>query len=117
MIKRIYSLKTKRTGNTIFKQVFSHLTDTNSNKSPETIEKHLKTMQDMYGETRVARLIKENQGTDEKTSNGLSKPAIKAPTINQWHNEYILKSKRTKKSAKDETKEFVTKRFRDYIKA
>ena len=74
-------------------------------------------MQDMYGETRAAKLIKKNQGADEEASNGLSKPAVKASTINKQHNEYILKSKRTKKSAKDETKEFVTERFRDHIKA
>ena len=37
-------------------------------------------MQDMYGETKAARLIKGNQGADEEASNWLSKPAVKAPT-------------------------------------
>ena len=83
MIKRIYSLITKRTGNTTFKQVFSHLTDTNSSKSPETIEKHLKAMQDMYGEVRAARLMKGNQGADTEASSGLFRLVPKAPTINK----------------------------------
>ena len=116
MIKRIYSLITKRTGNTTFKQVFLHLTDTNSSKSPETIEKHLKAMQDMYGEVRAARLMKGNQGADTEASSGLFRLVPKAPTINKWHNEYVLKSKRVKQSAKNNTKGFITKRFRDHIK-
>jgi len=116
MIKRIYSLITKRTENTTFKQVFSHLTDTNSSKSPETIKKHLKAMQDMYGEVRAARLMKGNQKADTEASSRLFKLVPKAPTINKWHNEYVLKSKKVKQSAKDNTKEFITERFRDHIK-
>ena len=73
-------------------------------------------MQDMYEEVRAARLMKDNQGADTKASSGLFKLVPKAFTINKWHNKYVLKNKRVKQSAKDDTKGFITERFRDHIK-
>ena len=59
------------------------ITDTNSSKSPETIKKHLKAMQDMYEEVKAAKLIKGNQRADTEASSGLFRLVPKAPTINK----------------------------------
>jgi hypothetical protein len=118
MLKKIHWQVNSRKGATNFKQVFSHLGDDepSSSKSPETLEKHLNSLIEMYGENKAKRLIEGNKGADELASKGLSRKKVRAPPVNKWDNKFILKSTRVKSSTRGTFKGYVTERYRHHIK-
>jgi len=118
MIELIEHLLSKRTAPTYWKQVYSHLTitaDTPENRI-DTINTHIEIMQMWYGETRASRLIDGNNQADKLTEKAYDKSPLKAPLVNLFYNEYLLKSTRQKRTKVSDFKGYINERIRPNLK-
>jgi hypothetical protein len=116
-IIQIEQILKKRTGTIKFSHCYSHLLDPPKNNE-ELKEKEKKTIKlfNKYGEQTAYKYMHGNKQADILADKAIELEETRVPYINKYHNKYILRSTRMKKSKNGDPSEVINTRIRSNIK-
>ena len=117
---QIENIVKEKRGKIKLSHCYSHITDNNQNSSEEIQSKKMNRMEKLiakYGKEKALRYIEGNKEADKMADKSQNLPDLFTPILNQYHNKYVIKSTRKKKTKKIPQPQFIiNSRIRNTIK-